>query len=145
MICGFPWTTTTFAGTSTIESPSLSLTTTVTSLIPGVFEISFSLYSGFASASLGNTDGSTDLFTSGSFPTATYWVLGSTTVTFAGISAIVSPFFSLATTTTSLSPGFDVSTGVLYSNVVPSGKSVGTIFSAGTTLVGSVFTGTYCL
>ena len=70
--CSTPSATTTFAGTSTIESPSLSLTTTVTSLIPGVFEISFSLYSGFASASLGNTDGSTDLFTSGSFPTATY-------------------------------------------------------------------------
>ena len=142
--CSIPSATTTLAGTSTIESPSLSLTTTVTSLIPGVFEISFSLYSGFASASLGNTDGSTDLFTSGSFPTATYWILGSTTVTFAGISAIGSPF-SFATTTTSLSPGDDVSTGVKYSNVVPSGKSVGTIFSAGITFLGSVFTGTYCL
>ena len=75
---------------------------------------------------------------------ATYWVLGPTTVTFAGISAIGWPF-SFATTTTSLSPGVDVSTGVLYSNVVPSGKSVGTIFSAGITFLESVFTGTYCL
>ena len=71
----------------------------------------------------------------------TYCVLGSTTTTFAGTSAIGWPF-SLATTITSFSPAVVVSTGVLYSNVVPSGYSPGVTlsFTSGCFLVGSTTT-----
>ena len=71
----------------------------------------------------------------------TYCILGSTTTTFAGTSAIGWPF-SLATTITSFSPAVVVSTGVLYSNVVPSGYSPGVTlsFTSGCFLVGSATT-----
>ena len=71
----------------------------------------------------------------------TYCVLGSTTTTFAGTSAIGWPF-SLATTVTSFSPAVVVSTGVLYSNVVPSGYSPGVTlsFASGCFLAGSATT-----
>ena len=52
--------------------------------------------------------------------TGTYCVLDSTTTILVGISVIGCPF-NFATTVTSFSPEVVVSTGVLYSNVVPSG------------------------
>ena len=158
MICGLPCTTLTFAGTSTIVSPWASLTTTVTSFpsfcssVSGVVVSTFSLYSKVALSGKPYLSLSTRLsagvgWVLSGFAT-TYWVLGPTTVTFAGISAIGSPL-SFATTTTSLSPGVFVSTGLLslslYSNVVPSGKSSGSIFSLAKIVSGFVFTGTYCL
>ena len=76
--------------------------------------------------------------------TGTYCVLGSTTIIFAGISVIGSPF-NFATTVTSFSPGVAVSTGVLslYSNVVPVGKSFGLMFSFGSGCFLAGSTGTY--
>ena len=152
IICGFPCTTLTFAGTSTIVSPSASLTTTVTSFPPGFVVSTFSLYSKVALSGKPYLSLSTRLsagvgWVLSGFAT-TYWVLGPTTVTFAGISAIGSPL-SFATTTTSLSPVVFVSTGLLslslYSNVVPSGNSSGSILSLAKTVSGLVSTGTYCL
>ena len=109
--CSFPSTTFTFAGTSTkVSSPSFA--STITSFSPGVVVSTGALYlnvipSGYCSGSILLEASGCLLFLS----TATYCVLGSTTTILAGIFVItLSPI--LATTTTSFSPGVNMSTGV---------------------------------
>ena len=116
----------TTAGTSTsLSSPFLA--TTVTFLSPGVVVSTGSLYSkvvpsGYCSGLILSLASGCGLAGSSN----TYCVSGLTTTTLAGTSTKVSPS-NFATTTTSFSPAVVVSTGSLYSKVVPSGYSSGVI------------------
>ena len=124
-------TTLTVTGTSSLDLSGY-VTTTVASLSPGVVVSTGVLYSNLVSSGRSPTlpieflaSGVSPLFTVCSLAVGVFLsasVLGSTTLTVTGTSSLDLSGY-VTTTVASLSPGVVVSTGVLYSNVVPLGRS----------------------